>query len=126
VVDAVVKVGGRLGHDEGLRGLCLCLGELGRRHRLLVVPGGGEGRVSLSLALPATTVVKTAEGPLLYRLTLRKQPGLSSLPVTLRVTPPQGSSTFLPEGWFLSPSGDLGWSGAITQTEVFELYFLYE
>jgi hypothetical protein len=41
VVDAVVKVGGRLGHDEGLRGLCLRLGELGRRHRLLVVPGGG-------------------------------------------------------------------------------------
>ncbi|HSL96431.1 MAG TPA: hypothetical protein VLA35_11045 [Thermoleophilia bacterium] len=41
MVDAVVKVGGRLGHDEGLRGLCLRLAELGRRHRLLVVPGGG-------------------------------------------------------------------------------------
>ncbi len=41
MVDAVVKVGGRLGHDEGLRGLCLRLGALGRRHRLLVVPGGG-------------------------------------------------------------------------------------
>jgi hypothetical protein len=41
VVDAVVKVGGRLGHDEGVRGVCLRLGELGRRHRLLVVPGGG-------------------------------------------------------------------------------------
>lgn len=41
MVDAVVKVGGRLGHDEGLRGLCLRLGDLGRRHRLLVVPGGG-------------------------------------------------------------------------------------
>ncbi|RPI29662.1 MAG: amino acid kinase, partial [Actinomycetota bacterium] len=41
MVDAVVKVGGRLGHDEGLRGLCLCLGELGSRHRLLIVPGGG-------------------------------------------------------------------------------------
>ena len=41
MVDAVVKVGGRLGHDEGVRGVCLRLGELGRRHRLLVVPGGG-------------------------------------------------------------------------------------
>lgn len=41
MVDAVVKVGGRLGHDEGLRGSCLRLGALGCRHRLLVVPGGG-------------------------------------------------------------------------------------
>jgi len=35
----VVKVGGGLG-DEALPGLCAALGELGRRHRLLVVPGG--------------------------------------------------------------------------------------
>ena len=35
----VVKVGGGLGADA-LPGLCAALGELGRRHRLLVVPGG--------------------------------------------------------------------------------------
>jgi aspartokinase-like uncharacterized kinase len=35
----VVKVGGGIG-DDALPGLCATLGELGRRHRLLVVPGG--------------------------------------------------------------------------------------
>jgi len=40
----VVKVGGGLGRgagDHALRALCRTLGELGRRHPLLVVPGGG-------------------------------------------------------------------------------------
>jgi aspartokinase-like uncharacterized kinase len=40
----VVKVGGGLGRgagDDALRALCRRLGELGERHRLLVVPGGG-------------------------------------------------------------------------------------
>ena len=41
MIDAVVKVGGSLGRGEGLRDLGACLAELGRRHRLLVVPGGG-------------------------------------------------------------------------------------
>jgi 5-(aminomethyl)-3-furanmethanol phosphate kinase len=39
----VVKVGGGLGAgagDDALRALCTVLGELGRRHALLVVPGG--------------------------------------------------------------------------------------
>ena len=39
----VVKVGGGLGRqagDDALRALCRVLGELGQRHRLLVVPGG--------------------------------------------------------------------------------------
>ena len=39
----VVKVGGGLGSgagDDALRALCTTLGELGRRHPLLVVPGG--------------------------------------------------------------------------------------
>jgi aspartokinase-like uncharacterized kinase len=39
----VVKVGGGLGRgagDDALRALTTTLGELGRRHRLLVVPGG--------------------------------------------------------------------------------------
>jgi aspartokinase-like uncharacterized kinase len=39
----VVKVGGGLGRgagDDALRALCHALGELGRRHPLLVVPGG--------------------------------------------------------------------------------------
>jgi 5-(aminomethyl)-3-furanmethanol phosphate kinase len=35
----VVKVGGGLG-DDALPGLCAALGELGRRHPLLIVPGG--------------------------------------------------------------------------------------
>jgi hypothetical protein len=35
----VVKVGGGLG-DDALPALCAALGELGRRHSLLVVPGG--------------------------------------------------------------------------------------
>ena len=41
----VVKVGGGLASeagDEALRALCTALGELGSRHPLLVVPGGGE------------------------------------------------------------------------------------
>jgi 5-(aminomethyl)-3-furanmethanol phosphate kinase len=40
----VVKVGGGLGRsagDDALRALCRVLGELGERHALLVVPGGG-------------------------------------------------------------------------------------
>jgi aspartokinase-like uncharacterized kinase len=40
---SVVKVGGGLGRgagDDALRALCATLGELGERHRLLVVPGG--------------------------------------------------------------------------------------
>ena len=39
----VVKIGGGLGRgagDDALRELCAALGELGRRHPLLVVPGG--------------------------------------------------------------------------------------
>jgi aspartokinase-like uncharacterized kinase len=39
----VVKVGGGLGRaagDDALRALCRVLGELGKRHALLVVPGG--------------------------------------------------------------------------------------
>ena len=35
----VVKIGGGLG-DDALPGLCAALGELGKRHQLLVVPGG--------------------------------------------------------------------------------------
>ena len=35
----VIKIGGGVG-DDALPGLCAALGELGRRHRLLVVPGG--------------------------------------------------------------------------------------
>jgi aspartokinase-like uncharacterized kinase len=41
----VVKVGGGLGRgagDDALRALCTTLGELGTRHSLAVVPGGGE------------------------------------------------------------------------------------
>ena len=41
MIDAVVKVGGSLGRGERLREVCACLAEAGRRHRLLVVPGGG-------------------------------------------------------------------------------------
>ena len=40
----VVKVGGGLAReagDDALRELCRAIGDLGRRHRLLVVPGGG-------------------------------------------------------------------------------------
>jgi 5-(aminomethyl)-3-furanmethanol phosphate kinase len=41
----VVKIGGGLGRGAGgdaLRGLCLRVGELAERHRLLVVPGGAD------------------------------------------------------------------------------------
>lgn len=37
----VVKVGGRLGRGQRLRGLAARLADVGRRHRLLLVPGGG-------------------------------------------------------------------------------------
>jgi aspartokinase-like uncharacterized kinase len=38
----VVKVGGGLGRDDALKGLCTALGALGERHPLIVVPGGGD------------------------------------------------------------------------------------
>ena len=38
----VVKVGGSLGRSGALRRLCATLAELCERHRLLIVPGGGE------------------------------------------------------------------------------------
>lgn len=41
VMDAVIKVGGRLGRGKHLRSLCNDVATLGLRHRLLVVPGGG-------------------------------------------------------------------------------------
>ena len=40
-MDAVVKIGGRLGRGTYLRALCERVAVLGRRHRLLIVPGGG-------------------------------------------------------------------------------------
>jgi 5-(aminomethyl)-3-furanmethanol phosphate kinase len=42
VIDTVVKVGGSLGRGTSLAELGPRLAELGRAHRLLVVPGGGE------------------------------------------------------------------------------------
>ena len=41
MIDAVLKIGGRLGRGEKLEALCQSLTTLGRRHRILVVPGGG-------------------------------------------------------------------------------------
>jgi aspartokinase-like uncharacterized kinase len=41
VIDAVVKIGGRLGRGERLSALCARLAHMGRSHRILVVPGGG-------------------------------------------------------------------------------------
>lgn len=40
-LEAVLKVGGSLADSDCLVPLCREIGELGRRHRLLVVPGGG-------------------------------------------------------------------------------------
>lgn len=40
-MDAVIKVGGRLGRGKHLRSLCRNVATLGLRRRLLVVPGGG-------------------------------------------------------------------------------------
>ena len=59
----VVKVGGGLGRgagDEALRALCRALGELGKRHPLLIVPGGAwfadaVREADRRFALPATT-----------------------------------------------------------------------
>lgn len=41
MIGTVVKVGGSLGRGDGLPALCRRLGELGGRHALLLVPGGG-------------------------------------------------------------------------------------
>ena len=42
MVEAVVKVGGSLAEDPAsLRSLCKELERLARKHRILVVPGGG-------------------------------------------------------------------------------------
>jgi 5-(aminomethyl)-3-furanmethanol phosphate kinase len=39
--DAVLKVGGSLSRGAGLEALCKEIGRLGKRYRLLIVPGGG-------------------------------------------------------------------------------------
>ena len=41
MIEVVIKVGGSLSRGKELGALCLILAELGREHRLLVVPGGG-------------------------------------------------------------------------------------
>ena len=41
MIEIVLKIGGRLGRGNKLEALCQRLAELGRRHRMLVVPGGG-------------------------------------------------------------------------------------
>ncbi|MBN2243088.1 MAG: hypothetical protein JW793_10390 [Acidobacteria bacterium] len=41
-LNTVFKIGGSLGRSKGLAALCRELGPLGRRHPVLVVPGGGE------------------------------------------------------------------------------------
>jgi aspartokinase-like uncharacterized kinase len=41
-LDAILKIGGSLSRGNGLKALCREISRLGRRHRLLVVPGGGE------------------------------------------------------------------------------------
>jgi len=41
MIEAVVKVGGSLSRGDRLPALCQQLGDSGRRHPLLVVPGGG-------------------------------------------------------------------------------------
>jgi aspartokinase-like uncharacterized kinase len=41
-VEAVAKIGGSLAqHPEALRSLCTKVGEIAKKHRLLIVPGGG-------------------------------------------------------------------------------------
>lgn len=40
-MDAVVKIGGRLGRGKHLRAVCERVAALGQLHRLLIVPGGG-------------------------------------------------------------------------------------
>jgi aspartokinase-like uncharacterized kinase len=41
MMEFVIKIGGSLGRGDKLKGLCCRLAELGRRHRMLIVPGGG-------------------------------------------------------------------------------------
>lgn len=41
MIDAVIKIGGSLGRGEHLRPLCACVAAVARRHRALIVPGGG-------------------------------------------------------------------------------------
>jgi aspartokinase-like uncharacterized kinase len=40
-LEAVLKVGGSLSRGDGLKSLCKAIGRLGKRYRLLIVPGGG-------------------------------------------------------------------------------------
>jgi len=41
MIEIVLKIGGRLGRGDNLKVLCHHLADLGRRHHILVVPGGG-------------------------------------------------------------------------------------
>ena len=69
MIDAVVKVGGSLGHGASLPELGARLVELGRSHRLLVVPGGGAfaDGVAAAWALSAASALSTVGGEVLAR-----------------------------------------------------------
>ena len=41
MIESVIKIGGSLGRGKELKSLCCRLAELGHRHRMLIVPGGG-------------------------------------------------------------------------------------
>jgi hypothetical protein len=60
---------------------------------MLVVPGGGTINTSMSFDLPPSTILtKNLDGSLTYTLDVRKQPGTTAAPITVRVHLPSGST----------------------------------
>ena len=72
--------------DEGLPGLA----SFGT---LLVVPGGGTVTTSMRFSVPAAAgVAQNPDGSFAYKLNIRKQPGTSAVPITIRVRLPAGAT----------------------------------
>jgi hypothetical protein len=91
---------------------------------LVMVPTHQQQVISLDVALPATVVSTQANGVVDYRLRLRKQPGLDTLPVNIEVRLPEGAR-LLPGTSAASSSSSSSWTwqGSLTQTMDFVVRF---
>ncbi len=91
---------------------------------LMVLPAGETRRLALEWQLPARVIRQEGEG-MIYTLRMQKQPGLLDLPLTLKVTAPQGMSFVPAPGWQAGPEpATWVWSGRVIEPLQFNLVFV--